>query len=319
MTTLITGSTGWVGKEVSKLLKGDFFSLSTRPKTNSHERHFCCDISETEQTTRLADAIIAKQIPIDTVIHCAALAHNPRESKERFFSVNAQGTKNIVRLCETINANRLVYISSIASYDWTNTNIPLPRSEESQLAPLSDYAQSKTKGEQYVMESDLDWRIARLSTVFGIGDPANFLRLAHAIRNRRFIIPGDGLSRKSVIPVELAALLICELAKTNTLPHRLVNVALPNAPTLKEICDAFSQICQFATCRSTPLPIMSLLAKLGDAINLVRPFPLNTQILDQLNQSTWVETNRLQSNFPDIHFKRFIEYLEDHRQFYKKT
>jgi UDP-glucose 4-epimerase len=163
----------------------------------------------------------------------------------------------------------------------------------------------------------LDWRIARLGTVFGVGDKANFSRLAQGLRNRRFVLPGDGAARKSVLTVAKAAEVLGRLAIDESSQRMVFNVAAPEAPSLAEICRAFSRVCGFRYPPRIPMPVMKTLARIGDAVAGVNPgFPLTSSVLAKLTTSTVLDVSRMRECFPDVAWESFEESLRRSAEYY---
>jgi UDP-glucose 4-epimerase len=256
----------------------------------------------------------------DAFIHCAGYAHRPVESPEevqKFFQVNREGTRLVLDACREKAVRRFTYLGTIAAYSWANGKAV---AEDADLQPRTAYAQSKLEGELLVTQSDLDWRVVRLATVFGQGDRGNFVKLAKALESRRFVLPGDGEARKSVVPVDLTAKLICDFALRDSPQFRLVNVALPDNPTLAEIVDSFVQTCGFPQPRRLPLLVLRGLARIGDALTRVRPgFPLTTANLSKLTASTEVDVSRLLKLFPSQPWPTFRTSLANHCDWYQRA
>ena len=192
-------------------------------------------------------------------------------------------------------------------------------SEGAHLRPNSAYAASKLAGEQLCVES-LDYRVVRLGTVFGDGDRANFEKLAGALARRRFLLPGTGDARKSLLPLPLAARLIADLALRDEIPHRIMNLALPEAPSLREICGAFSSHCGFPRPLSVPLGILRPAARIGDWVARSRPnFPLTSVNLGKLTTSTVVNTRRMQETWPKEDWGDFARWLAPCADYYRSV
>jgi UDP-glucose 4-epimerase len=186
------------------------------------------------------------------------------------------------------------------------------------MRPTTAYASTKLQGESVVSESTLDWRGVRLATVFGRGDKANFAKLARGIRRRRFVVPGNGVARKSVIPVDLAAEVLARLALENSPRHRLMNVSLTDVPTLRGLCDDFSQSCGFGRAPSIPLSALRCGAVVGGLVTRLWPnFPLTTSTLNKLVTSTVVDNRRLRETFPDLSMPSFPEALKPSAEYYR--
>ena len=257
---------------------------------------------------------------VSVVIHCAAHVHRAVETpseRQVFWEVNRGGTRRLVDLASQIGARRFIYLSSIAFYDWAYGG---EVSEGAHLGPNSAYAASKLAGEQLCVESGLDYRVVRLGTVFGDGDRANFSKLAGALARRRFLLPGAGEARKSVLPLPLAARLIADLALRDEVPHRIMNLALPEAPTLREICGAFSSHCGFPRPLSVPLGLLRPAARMGDWVARGWPdFPLTSVNLRKLTTSTVVNTRRMQETWPNEDWGDFARWLAPCAEYYRSV
>ena len=168
-----------------------------------------------------------------------------------------------------------------------------------------------------VRGSDLDWRIGRLATVFGHGDTANFQRLAQALKARRFVIPGQGNSRKSVLSVTRAGELLGRLAIQQEGSRTVLNLASPLAPSLREICTAFSRRCGFANAPMAPLWVLKGGAFLGDGLRVLGvPAPLDSNLLAKLTTPTVLDVSAMQQMFPEITWTEFEGTLEPAADYY---
>jgi UDP-glucose 4-epimerase len=319
---LVTGASGWIGQEVCRRLTGRGLGVVAfgRAAVAGPGIEF---IGGTLDDFRDPNEALFRMLArTDAIIHCAGRAHRPVETAaeiEAFAHTNIRGTEAVVSACTKAGVQRLVYVSTIAAYDWTAA----PKAgvkEDATLYPKTAYAKTKLEGEQRVRDSGLDWRAVRLSTVFGEGDRANFARLAAALKRGRFIVPGKDTARKSVIPVGLAAELLVRLAIEPLPRHRLVNAAVPEVPTLREICDAFSETCEFPRARSLPLSALKAGAILGDVVGRVRPgFPLTSANLGKLTTATVIDSSRMYETFPDFPRTTFAEALKSAADYYRQV
>lgn len=109
-----------------------------------------------------------KEIKPDVVVHCAAWtavnAAEDEENRDKVFSVNVEGTKNIARICKEIDA-KMVYTSTDYVFDGQGTEPWKPDCKE--YAPLNIYGQSKLDGEFAVSEILNKYFIVRIAWVFG--------------------------------------------------------------------------------------------------------------------------------------------------------
>lgn len=253
----------------------------------------------------------------DAVIHCAAYVHRPIETafeKQQCVEINSRGTERLIKACQNNGPTRFVFASTIAVYG-SNAGV---HNESSPVTGTSVYASSKLDAEKSVEASTLDWSIVRLSTIYGTGDKGNFQKMIQAIKSKRFLIPGGGSARKSIVSIDQAGELFGKLALLRNPKERVFNLAQPYAPTLSEICLAFCRVCELPVPRHVPIPILVLAAKAGDLVARLRPnFPFTSDNLRKLTTSTVVDTARQQQLFPEMSWPEFETDLKKYKDFYK--
>jgi UDP-glucose 4-epimerase len=258
-----------------------------------------------------------------SLIHCAGYAHRPNETAEeveRFYAINAAGTEKIVDWCRLIGVSRILYISSIAFYDWEASEADTAVNEDAPLLGTTAYADSKLKGEVAVRDSGLDYGIVRLATVFGDGDRANFAKLAKALKRGKFILPGAGEARKSVISVNKAAEWIGTLALMQNPTHRLVNLGFSQSVSLKEVCQTFHEACGFPRPKTVPLACLRLAAIPGNLLARMKPnFPLTSTNLLKLTRSTHVDCRRAAAMIPEVGQVDFASELKKSAEYYSSS
>lgn len=118
---LVTGGLGFIGSHVADALvaRGDeVFSVddlsSGKPEhANRKVSNFKVDISEAEKLEG-----VFREIKPEVVFHLAALARiQPSfENPDRYFQVNALGTRNILALAKKYGAHRVIYSASSSAY-----------------------------------------------------------------------------------------------------------------------------------------------------------------------------------------------------------
>ena len=111
---------------------------------------------------------------IEAVIHTAALIGQKAETNPYLaFHVNANGTAAIAEACRLANIPRLVFISSLAVYDWKFTTPTNPVTESIPSGPASIYGSTKVAAEAiiraYATKGWLQASILRLAGVYGFG------------------------------------------------------------------------------------------------------------------------------------------------------
>ena len=206
MKVLITGATGFIGREIVAELSEENFDIYQVGNLSSsfshpHNKFFRIDITNFEEVRSLR-----KLGDIDAIIHSAGLAHQFGDiEKEKFYKTNVEGTKNILELAITLKVRHLVLISSTAIYGTekkTGNDVKVI-DENAAGHPQTFYAESKFAAEQAAIEicrqNNINLTIFRLSPVIGEGNTGNVARMVEAIDKKRFIWIGRGDNYKSLI------------------------------------------------------------------------------------------------------------------------
>jgi len=132
------------------------------------------------------------------VYHLAALTHTDKERKKEVFSVNIDGTENVLKACLISKVKKVAYISTCGVMGFTKKkNILL---NEDNYLDFKDniYAQSKKISEDRLKEyvaKGLNAVIASPSFVVGAGevDPVRYSLAQSISRGRvKFAFPGGG-------------------------------------------------------------------------------------------------------------------------------
>lgn len=142
---LITGISGYVGSTVHK-------ELSDHPEVNSivgidiNAPGFHSEKSVFyQQDIREPIIDILDNHRIDTVIH-AAYVLPPLHDKSLMEDININGTKNVLKACESSKVTRLLYTSSATAYGFHPDN-PVPLKEEHALRGNDNFIYAKNKKE----------------------------------------------------------------------------------------------------------------------------------------------------------------------------
>jgi nucleoside-diphosphate-sugar epimerase len=203
---LVTGSSGFVGSELLKVLENvgqyEVYGLvGNQRRTGISQiagvkKEFQADISDYKSLIEQVNLEKA-----DILIHCAGLAHQIGQvEKEDFWRVNVLGTENVCKLAEKIGVGHIVLISTVAVYGDYGER---PIDETFICQPSGFYAESKLESENRAVEfcdrHRIRLTILRLATVIGEGDRGNIARLITLIDKGRFFWVGRGINKKSLI------------------------------------------------------------------------------------------------------------------------
>ena len=215
MKVLITGATGFIGRELCRKLAVDGFDLRLVVRNNNAGLPVDAEIVkivDINESTDWQKALAG----VDVVVHLAAIAHiTGKKSVDLMASeirkVNVEGVRCLALACAKAGVQRFIFISSVKV---NGEGADLPYNEDDAPAPQDLYGKSKQEAEEFLAEiasqTGLKIVILRPPLVYGVGVKANFrnlIRLAgiglplpfKGIYNRRsFIYIGnfvDAISR----------------------------------------------------------------------------------------------------------------------------
>ncbi|HBB65748.1 MAG: hypothetical protein A2X28_06000 [Elusimicrobia bacterium GWA2_56_46] len=187
MNVLITGATGFIGKELVRRLTGENNSVAVlvRDKRKAEERLpeasgiFAADLTDRGKLEVLAPLIKNA----DVVIHLAACI-DYNAGKEALFGVNVAGTANILELAGKLGAKKFVYISSIEAIGPVSAK-EVPAGETQPCRPANLYGESKLEAEKLALRAGAGLKmevvILRLGNVYGPGSPSFVRPVAEAV------------------------------------------------------------------------------------------------------------------------------------------
>jgi UDP-glucose 4-epimerase len=197
MNLLITGASGFIGREVCIQLKNkghNVIGLYNKYRINLNGIKFLkCDITKEEELSR-----IFSNNKIDLIVHLAANipAKDDEEKNPLFFmKTNVIGTMLLLEYARRFGVKKFIYTSTMSVFDFTNH----PNAKETDpIKPLSIYGLSKYEGELYCkFYSDnykMNVTVLRLSNVFGTGKKSgavyNFIK--NSIEGKDLIVSGTG-------------------------------------------------------------------------------------------------------------------------------
>ncbi|MCL5435394.1 MAG: SDR family oxidoreductase [Patescibacteria group bacterium] len=171
MKILVTGLTGLVGSRFTELLSDSYEFEGVSRKTGVD----ITDKASVFQKLTSSDAQIVLHLAAKTDVDGC---EKDKESDNKFLSqkdfenqewirqktawvMNVFGTQNIVEACKK-NNKKLIYVSTDFVFDG-NKSLDEGYTEDDVQNPLNWYGESKYEGEKIVMDSGLDWIIARLA------------------------------------------------------------------------------------------------------------------------------------------------------------
>jgi nucleoside-diphosphate-sugar epimerase len=284
MRILLTGSSGFVGKNILFHLQQNKYNIKTIGRNDSNDIFY--DFNS-----------ILNNLPdFEIIIHSAGKAHVLDESNfkiERQFDFNTIGTEYLLK---SLSASRIpkyfVLISSVSVYgiesgEMVNENFPLNARDP--------YGLSKVKSENIVINwckaNNVTLTILRLPLVYGIDPPGNLGNMIKAIQNGYYFNINDGSVKKSMI-------LVTDVPKFILLSYRtggIYNLTDGYSPSFFELSHFIAK--QFGLNRifSIPFFIVQPVALFGDIIG--NKFPINSKKVSKLINTLTFDDSKAQNTF----------------------
>lgn len=208
MKILVTGASGFVGKEFCFYLKEQGFDVIgvVRSLDKQLDGIRCIVIDSINANTNWGPHLDK----VDVIVHLAARAHVLNDSSlnplEEFRAVNTFGTEKLVAESVKAGVGRFIFLSSIGVNGGATRERPFEVSDAPR--PHSPYAVSKLEAENILValseKSSMDYVILRPPLIYGRGAPGNvglIQKLLHyrvplpfgAIENKRSFISIDNV------------------------------------------------------------------------------------------------------------------------------
>jgi 2-alkyl-3-oxoalkanoate reductase len=204
MRALVTGGGGFLGSGITNALleKGNEVSVMGRGRYP----HLPASVKILQGDIRDSGFVNTSLENIDTVFHTAAI---PGIWGQDFFSVNVQGTENIIKACQNNSVRKLIFTSS-PSVVFGNTS--LEDVDESTPYPekyLCDYPRTKALAEKMVLQANganLLTIAIRPHLIWGPGDPHLVPRLLDKAQKNKLVQVGDGNNKVDILYIDNAVL-----------------------------------------------------------------------------------------------------------------
>lgn len=272
MKIIITGATGFVGKNLTQYLthKSDkVLSLSIR--------------NDDYQLDNTADAII----------HLAGKAHDTKNTSEEsdYYQINTELTKVLFDKFLQSGIKDFIFFSSVKA---AADSVEGALTEDSKANPKTAYGKSKLKAEQYLLSQQLPSGkrliIIRPCMIHGAGNKGNLNLLYKVVRFGIPWILADYDNRRSFISVDNLNYLIYEILRRPEIPSGIYNVADDKPISTNGLIILIAEsINKKPRLVKIPKFAINQLAIIGDKVNL----PLNTERLQKLTESYVVSNHKI--------------------------
>jgi nucleoside-diphosphate-sugar epimerase len=308
MRVLVTGATGFIGRELIPVLeaRGHSLTLTLRDardkerlpdaKTDGERRTIV--VGDIHERTDWGDALRGA----DVVVHLAAHAHvmdaGPDE-EATFTQVNVWGTQRFVEQAIDAGVARFVLVSSVGAVtSQSRSRI----TEDTPCTPDTAYGRSKRAAERVLIEraapSDMRWTVLRPTLVYGPGNPGNMRRLIALVKRGLPLPLGAIRNRRSFIFVRnLTDLIEVVLSHPNAKDATFL-VADGDDLSTPELVDKIALNVGVRTpLISVPLPLIRGIAQASDAWTAATgaAVPFGTPTLRRLESSLYVDIEPLRT------------------------
>jgi dihydroflavonol-4-reductase len=197
MKIFVTGATGYVGSNLIRQLLNENYDVTclmrSPEKYNSSKLFSQCTLVKGDITDR--DSLKGTMQDIDVVIHLAVLGHldEAKRGENAFYTVNVQGTKNVLEECIISKLKRILCFSSTAAIGIPKVDLI---DENTPLRATNPYGKSKKDSDElilsYIKRHNLPIVNICFPHIYGPGEKRDFLRIIKMIK--KGIFPQVGFS-----------------------------------------------------------------------------------------------------------------------------
>lgn len=242
---LVTGGTGFIGRYVVDLLVSD----GIRPLVTTFNETVAdnpdVDFVEVDLTDAAKINALIESYKPQIVLHLAGVTGNSDPTGKIYHDINFTGTVNLLKALEKTGVTRVIMLGSAAEYG----NQPIPFREDMPTNPVSHYALSKAKANQFALDMNaangFPVTILRVFTAYGVGQPDKMFcsqLIKHGLLNRHFKM-SDGLQKRDFVHVEdVAAAINASMTSGNTV-GRIINIAGGKGIALRDLAQHVWKIC----------------------------------------------------------------------------
>ena len=225
MVTLVTGATGFVGREVVKALLARGVEVRCFVRTPGSESVLGGNLDVHYGDVLDPAALRAAFYDVDVVVHLVAIIRE--RGSLTLDGINHRGTANVVEAAAGAGVGHFIHQSALGARD----------------DPSYAYLYSKWQGEQAVIGSGLPYTILRPSIIFGPGD--EFVNLLASLAKAFPIvpIPGTGRNRFQPLAVDEMARCLAETPGREDLIGKVIELGGPEHLPLDDLVRTIARTC----------------------------------------------------------------------------
>ena len=249
MVTLVTGATGFVGREVVRALRSRDVEVRCLVHTPGAESVLGKDVEVHYGDVRDPAALRAAFYDVDVVVHLVAIIRE--RGTLTLDGINHRGTENVVQAASAAGVNHFIQQSALGARD----------------DPAYTYLYSKWRGEQAVIRSGLPYTILRPSILFGAGD--EFVNLLAGLVKAFLLVPvpGTGRNRFQPLAVDELARCVADTGGRADLMGKVIELGGPEHVSFDDLVDTIAHACGARRLKvHIPLSVMHLAVRTMGAV-----------------------------------------------------
>lgn len=273
MNIIITGATGFVGKNLSKYLieKGNHvLPLSLRNPWKIDEN-------------------------ADAIVHLAGKAHDTKNTSadKEYFEINTELTKKLFQEFLNSEIKNFIYFSSVKA---TADSVEGFLDEEHQSNPQTPYGKSKLEAEKFLLTQKLSENkrlfIIRPCMIHGPGNKGN-LNLLYKFVEKGIPYPLAAFENKrSFLSIDNLNFLVFEMLKNKNISSGIYNFADDQSLSTNDLVKLIANVSgKKEKLWKISSGFISTAAKLGDVLKL----PLNSERLKKLTENYLVTNQKIKN------------------------
>lgn len=273
MKIIITGATGFVGKNLSKYLEDLGHSVLPLSVRNSW--------------------VLDKNAY--AVVHLAGKAHDTQNTsaEKEYFEINTELTKKIFQEFLDSQIRVFIYFSSVKA---TADSVEGYLDENHLSNPVTPYGKSKLEAEKYLLNQklpeDKKLFIIRPCMIHGPGNKGN-LNLLYKFVEKGIPYPLAAFDNKrSFLSIDNLNFLILEILKNNNIGSGIYNFADDEVISTNDLVKLIAKVSgKDEKLWKIPSLLISSVAKVGDVMKL----PLNSERLKKLTENYLVSNQKIKN------------------------
>ncbi|MEZ7528296.1 NAD-dependent epimerase/dehydratase family protein [Cloacibacterium normanense] len=273
MNIIITGATGFVGKNLSKFLKEKGHHISP------------LSLRKAWELDQNAEAII----------HLAGKAHDTKNTsaEKEYFEINTELTKKLFEEFLNTTAQDFIYFSSVKA---TADTVEGFLDENHKSNPQTPYGKSKLYAEEYLLSQKLPENkrlfIIRPCMIHGPGNKGN-LNLLYKFVQKGIPYPLAAFENKrSFLSIDNLNFLILEMLSNKNVGSGIYNFADDEVLSTNELVKLIANTSgKKEKLWKISSKLISATAKMGDVMKL----PLNSERLKKLTENYWVSNQKIKN------------------------